>query len=162
MQELTRLLATAPWAGFDEAARAALRVLYARLGLDVWLLTKVVGEEQVVTAAHPSDVIAEGTVFTWEDTLCRRMVSGDGPRVAAVVAAVPAYAGLRIGRQLKVSAYVVVPLTWPDGSLFGTLCGVASRAQGPGLARDLPLVELVAGLLSTVLASEEPRTAESR
>lgn len=161
MHDITRLLAGPPWGGFREAVSAALQVLHSRVGLDVWLLTKVVGNDQVVLSAYPHGLIDEGTRLTYNDTFCRRMVAGEGPRVAAVVAAVPAYAGLRMGQDLKVSAYVGIPLTLPDGSLFGTLCGVASRAQGPNLARDLPLIELIAGLLSTVLAQQGERGTQS-
>lgn len=152
----------APWASFYEAATAALKVLHARVGLDLWLMTRLVGEDQVVLAAFPGGLIDEGTALPWDTAFCRRMVSGEGPRVAGVVAAVPVYAGLRLVEGFKVSAYVGVPLTLPDGTLFGTLCGVAGRAQGPGLARDLPFIELVADLLSTVLAAEARPEARSK
>ena len=141
-----------PWASFDEAASAALAALHARVGLDLWLMTKVQGADQVVLVAYPTGLIAEGTPLSWENALCRRMVSGEGPRAAGVVAAVPAYAGLQMVQGFKVAAYVGAPVNSPDGSLFGTVCGVARRAHGPTLSRDLPLVELVAGLLATLLA----------
>jgi hypothetical protein len=50
-----------------------------------------------------------------------------------------------------VAAYFGVPLVTRSGELFGTLCGVASRAQPRSLARHLPLVEMTARMLSTLL-----------
>ncbi|MGZ6868813.1 MAG: hypothetical protein ACXVHI_00640, partial [Frankiaceae bacterium] len=52
-----------------------------------------------------------------------------------------------------VSAYIGVPLVAPDGQLFGTLCGVAFRAKPLSATRDLPLVEIIARMLSTLLAA---------
>ena len=39
--------------------------------------------------------------------------------------------------------------------MFGTLCGVSARAQPRTLARYLPLVEMTARMLSTLLATDE-------
>jgi hypothetical protein len=48
-----------------------------------------------------------------------------------------------------------VPLITRDNEVFGTLCGLSSRAQPRTLARFLPIVEMSARLLST-LGPEEP------
>jgi GAF domain-containing protein len=68
-----------------------------------------------------------------------------------VTAAVPAYAALTKGLAREVAAYLGVPLLAADGQLFGTLCGVAYRAKPLSATRDLPLVETMARLLSTLL-----------
>jgi hypothetical protein len=44
-----------------------------------------------------------------------------------------------------------VPLVDRDGVVFGTLCGVSSRAQPRSFARHLPTAELVARLLSSLV-----------
>lgn len=72
--------------------------------------------------------------------------------MAPVVAAVPAYAGLRAGHEPRVAAYLGVPLYNKDESIYGTLCAFGFRAQPHSLVRYLPLVELVGGLLTTILA----------
>lgn len=154
MEAGTRQLDSSPWAGFEQAAAAAVEVLQTRLGMDVWLVTRVRGEDQIVVAAYPSAPLPVGTVLSWEQAFCRRMVAGEGPRMAPVVAAVPAYANARQGFAAQVAAYVGVPLHRPDGSLYGTVCAFSARAQPVTLSRQLPLVELVAGLLATVLAGE--------
>jgi GAF domain-containing protein len=153
MRDLSSVLGAAPWPGFPQAAEATLQVLHGRLGLDLWLVTKVLDADQIVVAAYPNALVPVGTVLSWEDGYCRRIVAGDGPRVASVVASVPAYAGLRYGQEPKIAAYLGVPLTRRDGSLCGTVCGFSTRAQPASLARHLPMVELVAGLLATLLAT---------
>jgi hypothetical protein len=81
------------------------------------------------------------------------MTEGRAPRLATVTAAVPEYAVLTKGLGRDVAAYLGVPLVTADGQLFGTVCGVAFRAKPLSAARDLPLVEMVARMLSTLLGA---------
>lgn len=145
-----------PFEDFPSAARSTLALLHRTLGLDVWLVTQVVGDEQVVLYAHPQEAVPAGLALSWDRSFCRRMVSGKGPRVSTVTAATPAYAQLLTGPIERVAAYVGVPLVSRDGTLFGTLCGLSTRAQPRSLTRSLPLVEMTARMLSTVLALTGP------
>jgi GAF domain-containing protein len=146
----------APWTSWSEAADGALRFLYEYVGWDVWLVTCVEGDRQTILRSHPESVVRPGTVLRWEDSFCRQMIEGKAPRMATVTAAVPAYSTQCSGPVCDIAAYVSVPLVRPDLHLFGTLCGLSTRARPRSAARDLPLVESVARLLSTVLA---PATA---
>jgi GAF domain-containing protein len=146
----------APFEDWTAAARGTLAFLYSNVGLDVWMLTRLDGDEQVVLHAHPREVVPVGTVVPWDRSFCRKMVVGAGPRVSTVAAATPAYANLLTGLDVRVAAYVGVPLVTPGGELYGTLCGVSSRAQPRSLTRDLPVVELAARLLSTLLSTDLP------
>ncbi len=151
----------APFEDWAAAAREALSFLHDHVGLDVWMLTRVVGDEQVVLCAHPAEVVPPGTAVPWDRSFCRKMVAGAGPRVSTVTAATPAYANLLTGHAERVAAYVGVPLVTAERTVFGTLCGVSSRAQPRSLARSLPVVEMTARMLSTVLALAGPDAAGS-
>ena len=140
-----------PFEDWPSAARSTLALLHRTLGLDVWLVTRVRGDQQIVLYAHPPEAVEVGTVLSWDLSFCRKMVSGAGPRISTVTAATPAYAPLRTGAIERVAAYVGVPLVTRDGELFGTLCGLSTRAQPRSLARQQPLVEMTARMLSTLL-----------
>jgi diguanylate cyclase len=155
------LAGVSPFGDFLSAANGVVQFLHARVGLDLWLVTRVVDDRQVAVAASPQTLVAPGTGIPWAEGFCSRMVSGRGPRVASVTAAVPAYAGLTFGPAKRVSAYLGVPLV-SSGGLYGTLCGFGVRAQPPTLNRHLPLVEHTARLLSTVLAQEGAVVARER
>ncbi|MGY1640477.1 GAF domain-containing protein [Geodermatophilus sp. SYSU D00703] len=143
----------APWRDFGGVACGALRFLHEQLGWDVCVVTRVVDGRQVVLHAFPTDVLPRGASLPWEESFCRLMVSGEAPRVATVTAAVPEYASRSLGPVQRVAAYLGVPLVTAEGELFGTVCAIGFRAKPRSAARDLPLVELVARLLSTLMAA---------
>ncbi|WP_166486627.1 GAF domain-containing protein [Blastococcus saxobsidens] len=147
----------APWRDWDAAARGTLRFLHDYLGWDVWLVTHVEDDVQRVVHAHPDGAVRPGTELAWERSFCRQMIEGRAPRVATVTAAVPEYASRTTGLIQDVAAYIGVPLVTREGQLHGTLCAVAFRARPRSAARDLPLVETSARMLSTLLATFDDR-----
>ena len=148
---------------FEEASREALAFLHDRLGFGLWMVTRTEGNDWVIlhTENHGYDV-AEGTVLKWTDSFCSRMVRGEGPRVAPASDVVPAYADAPVGQQVPIGAYAGVPLNRPDGSLFGTLCGIDPKAQPDQIVDELPLIEMIARLLGRVLESNQRQIEESR
>src|SRR3954469_7543230 len=149
----------APFDDWSAAAQAALAFLYRTVGLDVWMVTQVQEARQVVIHSHPEEVMPPGAWVPWESSYCRSMVTGAAPRVATVAAATPAYRD-RTGHVERIAAYIGVPLVTRDGELFGSLCGVSSRAQPRSLLRFLPLVEMTARMLSTLLPATEAARRE--
>ncbi len=146
-----------PWPGFAVAAQAAVQELATDLGLDLWLVTALQDDQQVVVAAAGpwSALAAPGTTFAWEDSFCLRMTARQGPTVAPHVHEIPAYAAVAVGVLAQVRAYVGVPLEGEDGRLFGTLCAFAGDPQPDELLGVLPRVQFTAQLLSTLLAREQ-------
>lgn len=153
----------AAFQNFDEAARAALSFLHRRLGFGLWMVTRTVGEDWIVLQSDDHGYnVQDGTVFRWTDSFCSRMVEGLGPRIAPESNAVPAYASAPIGRQVDIAAYIGVPLTALDGTFFGTLCAIDPHVQPAGIVEELELVEMVAGLLSSILRTEMLYAEEGR
>jgi GAF domain-containing protein len=152
-----------PWRTWDAAAEGLLSLLHEHVGWDVWMVTRVVDDRQVVLRSCPRDVVRPGAALPWEESLCRQMIEGRAPRLATVTAAVPAYARRTRGPMRDVAAYVGVPLVAPDLTLFGSLCGVAFRAKPRSAARELEVVEAAARVLSTLMAAgmEPPAVPES-
>ena len=143
----------APWRDWTSAADGALRFLHAHVGWDLWLVTQIVGDRQVVLRAWPDHTVAPGAALPWVETLCKAMVEGRGPRLATVTAAVPAYSHQSAGDLKGIAAYVGVPLVTTDLELFGTVCGIAFRAKPRSAARELLVVEAAARMLSTLMAA---------
>jgi len=142
-----------PWRSWNAAAEGLLRLLHEHVGWDLWMVTRIEGDRQVVLLSEPEGIVPPGAGLAWERSLCRRMIEGSAPRMATVTAAVPEYANVTTGPLRDAAAYVGIPLVSPDMTLFGTLCGVAFRAKPRSAARELSVVETTARMLSTLLAA---------
>jgi diguanylate cyclase len=150
-------------ADFQRASVAVLRFLRQRLGFGLWMVTRTDDDDWIVLAAEDHGYgVAPGDLFRWSDSFCSRMVRGLGPRVAPRSEDVPVYAEAPIGRQVPIQAYIGVPIADPDGALFGTLCAIDPAPQPSTIVAEQPLVELLAGLLGNILASEREREEAAR
>jgi diguanylate cyclase len=140
---------------FSSAARGALQYLHSKLGFDLWMITRTEGERSIVLeAVGESYGMAPYASFNWADSFCARMVKGDAPRIAPNSSAIPAYALAGMSQHVAIGAYIGVPLTYQDGGLFGTLCAFDPQPQPSAIENELPLVEMIAKMLSGVLAAE--------
>lgn len=140
---------------FESASRAVLDFLHKRLGFGLWMVTRNVGDEWIVLQAENHGYnVKRGDVFNWTDSLCSVMVRSEGPRMVPDSEKVPAYAQAPLKGQLPINAYIGVPLTSNDGSVFGTLCALDPDPQSQTIVMEQPLIELLAALLSSVLKLE--------
>lgn len=151
---------------FEAASTEVMNYLHSKLGFKLWMVTRTESDDWIVLNAndHGYDVNA-GDVFRWTDSFCSRMVEGQGPRIAPCSDEVPAYASAPIGQQVPIGAYVGVPLTRSSNEVFGTLCAIDPDPKPAEISEELPLVEMMARLLTTILenelkAEEEHRRAE--
>lgn len=148
---------------FNTAALAVLTHLHDRLGFGLWMVTRTEGEDWIVLQARDESYGVEGgDVFRWTDSFCSRMIRGEGPRIAPCSEQVVAYAEAPIGQAVKIGAYVGVPLLNHDGTLFGTLCAIDPMPQPDVIQQELPLIELLAQLLSRILHADMKAAAQAR
>lgn len=151
---------------FNAASNEVLNYLHSKLGFKLWMVTRVESDDWIVLQAMDNGYnVCDGDVFRWTDSFCSRMVKGEGPRIAPSSKDVPAYASAPIGQQVPIGAYVGVPLTRSDGEFFGTLCAIDPQPMPQEITQELPLIEMMARLLTTILenelkAQEEFRRAE--
>jgi len=140
---------------FEEASREVLDFLHQRFGFDLWMVTRVQEDDWIILQASDHGYgVTDGTVLRWADSFCSRMTQGKGPMIAPRSEQIEAYAHAPIGQQLKIGAYMGVPLRHPDGRLFGTMCAIDPNPRDDIDQGDLPLLELLARLLSTILSDE--------
>ena len=140
---------------FESAGRAVLAFLKKRFAYDLWLVTRVEGDDWIVLQSEDCRYgVTAGRVFNWADSLCYEMVMGNAPRFAPDSTCVPEYKNAPIAQEFKIGAYVGMPLKKADGSLFGTLCAIDPVRQPEVSKEDQELFELFAALLSKILQSD--------
>ena len=140
---------------FSSATKATLQHLRENFGFGLWMVTRTEGNDWIVLDVHDAHYgTRPGAVFKWSDSFCTHMVRGKGPRVAPRANEVQTYRDTPIASQLKIGAYVGVPLTRADGSLFGTLCAIDPEPQSDEICQAQKSIELMADLLSSLLHTE--------
>ncbi len=143
------------YASFSDAVEAVLAHIHQRLGSTLTMFTRVDGERwRLLHVLDYGYGVEPGTELRWDDSICSQMVQGLGPRIAPAVATIPAYADQPIRRALPIGTYAAVPLTRPDGTLFGTLCAISPRENLPEITDDLAMLEMNARLLGRLIDAE--------
>ncbi len=156
----------APFDDFLSAARAVVRLLHSRLDFAVLMVTRIEGDHmKIVAVADSAYGFQEQDERSWFHSLCRAAAEGRAPSIAPDLAGIPGLAEpaeweAEAGRPMR--AHMGLPLLLPDGSLYGTICAADPQPKPGDIVDDLPLFELMAQLLSTVLAVETKAASEVR
>jgi diguanylate cyclase (GGDEF)-like protein len=148
-----------PSTAFRDAVASMLDGLPAQTGLGTWMLLRLDedGGCAVLAVRDPTYGLEADRVLAEDELPVRALLDGRGPRVAPDAAAVAAYAGAALGGGVPVGALAGVPVLAPDGSVFGCLVGVDPAPGRPGLAAELPTIELLGRLLAVLLVQELER-----
>ena len=88
-----------------------------------------------------------GQTSRLEETYCQRVVDGRLDRVIPDAANHPVTAPLEVTTERNIGAYVGVPVRYPDGRLFGSLCLLDHRPHPELAERDAELLEVLGNLL---------------
>jgi EAL domain-containing protein (putative c-di-GMP-specific phosphodiesterase class I) len=118
--------------------RSLLDTVREALQLDAAFIAEFVEDAQVFrVASGDSDMFAihEGTSQALCDSYCARVVDGVFPNLLADTQRHPGARQLPVTQQRGIGAYVGIPLHRPDGSLYGTLCGLTASTR-PDLGAD--------------------------
>ncbi len=159
-----------PVLDFRSAARATLKLLQQRCAMTLWMLARAEGDDDdwiVLDAEDRGYGLKQGDILHWSKSACSRLMKGQGPRCVPdlnqLLCAEPrAEPAADEGDAPVVASYIGVPLVYGDGSLFGTLCAISPTPQSPQLINDLPMIELMASMLSALLVAELRVSVESR
>lgn len=140
---------------FQSATREVLAFLQEKTNFGLWMMTRTEGKNWIVLQTKDSKYgVNPGAVFNWDDSYCSEMVQGNGPQIAPRSEDVSAYLNAAIGKQVDIGAYIGVPITKKDGTLFGTMCAIDPDPKDDELFELLPLINLLGNLLGTVLIYE--------
>lgn len=147
-----------PRSGADPASSpVAQRLLAAArqtLGMDLSFLSRLDGGTQTFTHVDRTPTgpaLPAGLRVDASEGYCQLMLDGQIPASVPDVAAHPLLAGMAVTADLSVGAYCGVPVHLPDGTLYGTLCGLHGSAQAAPSSSQLESLRTIAGLLGASL-----------
>lgn len=148
---------------FTAAATAALAFLRERFPFNLWMLNRTRADHCVVLATAGNGYnVHTGDMLHWPDMLCYQMVAGHGARYVPHVAQSATYSPVKLARDWGIGAYLGVPLARYDGSVFGTISAIHPAPLPDDLSGQLPMVELIARMLSTLLEVELQAARQAR
>jgi len=148
---------------FTTASVAALTFLREQLPFGLWVLTRARAEQSVVLEiAGDGFNIQSGDVLPWFDGLCDPSAVGSVSRFVPHLAERSRSSAATQAHQLGIAAYLSVPLTRCNGAVFGALCGMHFKPITDDLSAKLPMIELIARMLATLLEVELQATRQAR
>lgn len=155
-----------PVRSFDVACELVLEHLCRAAPMGMWAVTRIVSDRQTMLRVRASSYdIGVGTQFSFGESMCRPMATGEAPQIAPDVSTVPVYAAVAAvysGRGLPVGAYVGAPIVQADGELFGTVCGFSPDSEPESLLQVEPLLGVFSSLLSAVLDADTTAVKAAR
>jgi GAF domain-containing protein len=134
----------------DQIITATLEVARRLMRMEVAHLSRFIyGYQQVEAVGGDADTfgLEAGMRVPLVDTICRQMVMQRVPRRVPDTRAEPTIANLPGVGDDGVGAYVGVPVSAPDGTLFGTLCCLSDRPRPDISDEDVGLLETLSVLL---------------
>ncbi|MFY0409209.1 sensor domain-containing phosphodiesterase [Solicola sp. PLA-1-18] len=148
--------APAPRAG-DARVDALLQLVQEQLGMDAAFVNQFVGDTghfRNVTSVEPIALRA-GSTAPREASYCQLIVDGEIDGVLPDVAHHRLVRSAPSTQDLGIAAFIGVPVTRRDGSLYGTLCVYAHSARPELGERDETVLRAAARMLSVVVEEEE-------
>ena len=103
--------------------------------------------------------ISVGDTRPMATSLCRRIVDGRLPAVIVDATLHPASADIDVVRAGYVRAYLSVPVTLPNGTLYGTLCCLSSVARPDITDHAAAALAFAAEQVGELLGREQAETA---
>lgn len=150
-------------ASFVQVALAGAREF---LGMEVAFIGEFTGGARVfryVDSVLESCPVRPGGADPLEDSYCQRVIDGRLPQVIPDASLNPEAAALPVTHALPVGAHLSVPITLPDGGLYGTLCAFRRQPNSRLGERELGALRLLSILLAGALGRDaSARAARDR
>lgn len=158
-----------PGSGAEEAIKEALEIARQALGMEAGYVAQFKDGEQVyreVAGDAESFEVLEDEGYPLDGSYCKRMVMGEIPNIVADSEKTEQVRDLAITKLGDIGAYIGVPITFSDGRVYGTLCGLNHEARDDLSERDVlvlkALAKLMAAELERAAAEDEKRRLEGR
>ncbi|MGH2788053.1 MAG: HD-GYP domain-containing protein [Actinomycetota bacterium] len=144
--------------GADDGVHALLAQLREYLGMDVAIVSEFVQDKQVfrlIEGDGGSFGLHVDDVLRLDESLCREVLKGRLPSFIPDTSTESRASALPAARASGIGAYIGVPLTFSDGTIYGTLCCL-NHSANPALGEvDVKVAELIARLIADQLERRE-------
>lgn len=165
---LDQLIKAAKDARLDGIVARMLRVIREHLRMDAAFISQFVDDSVVIREFDGPGweaPISRGDIYSAEETYCKHVLEGRLPQLIPDTGLDPFAASMVMTRSIPIGRHISVPITMPDGSIYGMLCCAGSNADQSLRERDLQILSAFAELtafeinkdLESTKSSEEMR-----
>lgn len=154
-----------PGKGAEQAIQEALEIARQALGMEAGYVAEFKDGEQIyreVAGDAESFDVLEDEGYDLDGSYCKRMVMGEIPNVVSDSANTEQVRDLAITKLGDIGAYIGVPITFSDGRVYGTLCGLSHAAREDLSDRDVLVLKAVAKLMAAELEREAEANEKRR
>ena len=127
------------------------------LGVDLAVVTRIDSEFQhyeLVDGDAASFGLAPDTAAPIDQTYCRHVLAGRLPNLIPDTSQEEITAAMPITKAVGIGAYASMPITFSDGSFYGTLCAVSHEPKPEMGLREEQFLHVLARLVSDQLERE--------
>ena len=146
----------------SEQIEALLRLARTHLRMPVSFVCEIVGDTRTFTSISSDTPVAltTGVPLPLAGSYCQLIVDGTLPGVVPDARLHPVAAALPVTEELGIRAYLGVPVTRRDGSVYGTLCCMGDEPDTTLNDRDLAFLNAVARNVGALVDAEAPTVTE--
>lgn len=133
--------------------------------MEVAYLTQFSSDSQTVrqvSADRDRPAIEEGLEVDLSGSYCQRVLDGRLGSVVADTAREPQTRALAVTEDARIGAYVGVPVRYPDGELYGTLCCISGSDRADLAERDIAFTHVLGRMIGDILNRDREEAARQR
>ena len=107
-----------------------------------------------VDTSLPDPTLQPGMSLNIETGYCHRVVAGNLPQIIPDTLRIPGATNIPEKLEIPIRSHMSVPLTFSDGSIYGTFCCFSSTANPSLTERDLQVMRAVANMVAFHLEAD--------
>lgn len=150
---------------FHDFAGIVVAALREHLGSDIAFISEFRDDLEVIknlAGDGESIGIEQGSSFPLSETYCYRMSKGELPNIVEDAKTDERVRDLPITEQLDIKTYVSVPVTFPDGGTYGTLCCLYHGVEDSLRERDVTFMRVLADIIGDYFGRREGSIKDRR
>ncbi len=149
----------------NETITRALETVRAHLGMDIAYLSEFVDGRSVFRALDApglEEAVRVGDSNSLDDVYCNHILEGRLPALIPDTSLEPIAMALPITTDTPIGAHMSLPVTRPDGSIYGMFCCLSTKPNANLNQRDLETMRIFANLATEQVHRTEQGQVETR
>lgn len=158
-----------PYSNFVDFAKNSLQILNTYHPFGFWMVFRVNQQDDDLIALASEKYRNElefkldsGDSISWSNTICKKMMQNEGPKIAHDISLVDSYKDLPMVKKYNIASYIGIPLYTANGDMFGALCAIDIETKAEDLYEHESVFRLMSRSIMTVYQQEMQLTQTRR